>query len=325
MRAQLLGLSVILGLLASCAGASSGAPSREALIDEFLDKSYLRQEVTRQHEKMALLQSGRVIRPGSEAEAKLERELEETIRVESMVALMHTYLSKERIEIVEQLMEWLQTPLAQRMLALAAQPFDYAAFTTYQVRKDEPVYQLISRLDKATHTTEFAIEDEMEKAMRRGTLVLGNKNYKVPYEYKLRLLTDEYRAQLLRKQAFIYRTASGPDLQGYVEFLESPLGQTYVSLRRNTLVAANSKVQTVWVKMATLETQPQTQSGSGYVSITEKQMLESKYNGEKARSLSFQRLLANEERRTADLDAQIKRISEELKTLREQCPQHNLP
>ena len=324
MRAQLLGLSVILGLLASCAAASSGAPSREALINEFLDKSYLRQEVTRQHEKMALLQSGRVIRPGSEAEAKLERELEEAIRVESMVALMHTYLSKERIEIVEQLMEWLRTPLAQRMLALAAQPFDYAAFTTYQVRKDEPVYQLISRLDKATHTTEFSIEDDMEKAKSRGIL-LGNKDYKVPSEYKLSLLTDEYRVKSLRKQAFIYRTASGPDLQGYVEFLESPLGQTYVSLRRNTLVAANSKVQTVWVKMATLDTQPQTQSGSGYVSITEKQMLESKYNGEKARSLNFQRLLANEERRTGDLDAQIKRISEELKTLREQCPQHNLP
>jgi uncharacterized protein YlxW (UPF0749 family) len=71
----------------------------------------------------------------------------------------------------------------------------------------------------------------------------------------------------------------------------------------------------------TLESQPQTQSGSAYVSITEKQLLESKYNAEKARSLNFQRLLANEERRTANLDAQIKHISAELKTLREQCPQ----
>jgi len=114
-------------------------------------------------------------------------------------------------------------------------------------------------------------------------------------------------------------------LQGYVEFLESPLRQTYVSLRRNTLVAVNSKVQTVWVKMATLKPQPQTQSGRGYGPITEKQLLESKYDAEKIRSLSFQRLLAREEKRTGDLEAQVKRISEELKTLREQCPQHNLP
>lgn len=324
MLARLLGLSVVLSLLASCSAVFSGSPSRESLIDEFLDKSYLRQEVTRQHEKMALLQSGRVIRPGSEAEAKLERELEKAIRLESMVALMHSYLSKERIEIVEQLVEWLRTPLAQRMLALAAEPFDYTAFTAYKVRKDEPLYQLIPRLDKATHTTELTIEDEMEKAKRRGQSCC-NKDYEVPSEYKLSLLTDEYQVQLLRKQAFLYRRASSRDLEGYVAFLESTLGQTYISLRRNALVVANSKVQTVWAKMMTPETQPQTQSGSGYVSITEKQMLESKYNAEKDRSLSFQRLLAMEEKRAGGLEAQVKRISEELKTLREQCPQRNLP
>lgn len=324
MLTHLLGLSVVLSLLASCSAVPYGSPSREALIDEFLDKSYLRQEVARQHEKMALLQSGRVIRPGSEAEAKLERELEEAIRLESMVALTHSYLSKERTEIVEQLVEWLRTPLAQRMLALAEEPFDYAAFIKYQVLNDELLYQFIPRLDKATHTTEFAIENDMEKAKTLGTL-MSRKDYNVPSEYKLSLLTDEYQAKLLRKQAFIYRTASGPDLQSYLAFLESPLGQTYVSLRRHTLVAANSKVQTVWAKMMTLETQPQTQGGSGYVSITEKQMLESKYNAEKARSLNFQRLLAMEEKRAGNLEAQVKRIAEELKTLREQCPQHNLP
>ena len=58
-------------------------------------------------------------------------------------------------------------------------------------------------------------------------------------------------AEHLRKQAFMYRTASSHDLQGYVPFLESPLGQNYISFRRNALVAANSKLRAVWGKMAT--------------------------------------------------------------------------
>lgn len=200
-----------------------------------------------------------------------------------------------------------------------AEPLDYAAFSRYQVPNDEPRNQLISRFEKATHTTEFAVEDRMEKDKRLVTL-MSRADYQAPSAHMLSLLADEYRPQLLRRQAFIYRTASARDLQGYVEFLESPLGQTYVSLRRNALVAANSKVQAVWAKMAAPD-QPQTPSGSGY----EKQLLESKYNAEKARSLNFQRLLAMEEKRAGSLEAQVKRISEELKTVREQCPQHNLP
>ena len=59
--------------------------------------------------------------------------------------------------------------------------------------------------------------------------------------------------------------------------------------------------------------------------MTETQVLEQKYNAEKARSLNFQRLLAMEEKHTGGLEAQVKRLSEDLKKLREQCPQQNLP
>jgi cell division protein FtsB len=41
-------------------------------------------------------------------------------------------------------------------------------------------------------------------------------------------------------------------------------------------------------------------------------VLEEKYNAEKARSLNFQRLLAQEERRTAELDNEVKRTKREL-------------
>jgi LysM repeat protein len=41
-------------------------------------------------------------------------------------------------------------------------------------------------------------------------------------------------------------------------------------------------------------------------------VLEEKYNAEKARSLNFQRLLAQEERRTAELDSEVKRNKHEL-------------
>ena len=41
-------------------------------------------------------------------------------------------------------------------------------------------------------------------------------------------------------------------------------------------------------------------------------VLEEKYNAEKARSLNFQRLLAQEERRTAELDSEVKHTKREL-------------
>ena len=41
-------------------------------------------------------------------------------------------------------------------------------------------------------------------------------------------------------------------------------------------------------------------------------VLEEKYNAEKMRSLNFQRLLAQEERRTAELDSEVKRTKQEL-------------
>lgn len=52
---------------------------------------------------------------------------------------------------------------------------------------------------------------------------------------------------------------------------------------------------------------------------SEKQVSLSEFKSERARSLNFQRLLAQEERRTGALDAQLKRMEEELKSLREQC------
>src|SRR6185436_19766643 len=41
-------------------------------------------------------------------------------------------------------------------------------------------------------------------------------------------------------------------------------------------------------------------------------VLEEKYNAEKARSLNFQRLLAQEEKRTAELDSEVRRTKNEL-------------
>ncbi len=41
-------------------------------------------------------------------------------------------------------------------------------------------------------------------------------------------------------------------------------------------------------------------------------VLEEKYNAEKARSLNFQRLLAQEEKRTAELDSEVKRTKKEM-------------
>jgi hypothetical protein len=189
---------------------------------------------------------------GSEADTKalaLNREVEEALRPESTVPLMQDYLRTQRPETLEHLLEWLRTPLAQRMLTLAVQPFDYSGFNTYQVPKQGLLLDLIPRLDKATHTSELAIEDTTERTKFLAPLFTG-KEQAPRSDSKLSPMIEQFlRAQLLRKQAFIYRAASDQDLQRYIEFLESPLGQTYVTVRRNTLVAAHSKAQTVMVKI----------------------------------------------------------------------------
>lgn len=51
---------------------------------------------------------------------------------------------------------------------------------------------------------------------------------------------------------------------------------------------------------------------SGGLSLSGCVVLEEKYNAEKARSLNFQRLLAQEEKRTAELDSEVKRTKKEL-------------
>jgi len=50
----------------------------------------------------------------------------------------------------------------------------------------------------------------------------------------------------------------------------------------------------------------------GTMSLSGCVVLEEKYNAEKARSLNFQRLLAQEEKRTAELDSEAKRTKKEL-------------
>ena len=65
MRGHLLGCSVVLGVLVSCSSIPSGSPTHEAIIDEFVDKSYLRQEVTQQSVESAQPQVAKVAQPGS--------------------------------------------------------------------------------------------------------------------------------------------------------------------------------------------------------------------------------------------------------------------
>jgi len=250
MRAYLLGLSLVVGVLASCSSVPSGSQSRDSLIEEFLDRSYLRQEVTQQYEQLVQLQSSKVAQTASEAEGlAFSREVVEALRPESVVPLMQDYVRTQRAETLEHLLEWLRTPLAHRMLALAAEPFDYGGFNTYQVPKDELRYELIPRLDKATHTSEWAIADISERTKVLLPLFEGNKQA-AQWDGKLSPMIEQFaHAQSMRKLSFIYRTVSGQDLQHYVEFLESSLGQTYVAIRRNALVAANSNAQTVMAKL----------------------------------------------------------------------------
>jgi hypothetical protein len=252
MRGHLLVCCIGVSLLASCSTTPAPSPGRDALIDEFLERSYLHQEAVQASQQYAQQQNAKRAPHTSEADLKgraFNRELEEALRPESTVPLMRDYLRSQRAETLEHMLVWLRNPLAQRMLTLAAQPFDYAGFNSYQVPKNELRYELIPRLDKATHTSELAIEDTTEKTKLLGPILM-KKGESVPSDYKLAPMIAQFlQAQLLRKQAFIYQKASDQDLKQYVEFLESPLGQTYVAIRRNALVAAHSKAQAVMAKL----------------------------------------------------------------------------
>lgn len=256
MRGHLLACGVALGLLASCSSIPSKTPEREALVDEFLERSYLQQETMDEFKQMISRQSATVAPPKSEAAAKgraISQEMEEALRPETTVPLMRDYLYTQRAETLERLLEWLRTPLAQRMLALAAQPFNYEGFNNYQAQKDGPRLELIPRLDKASHTSELAIEDNAERTKLLES-VLAEKQQAARYDGKVSPMFEQViRAQHLRRQAFTYRSVSDQDLREYIEFLESPLGQTYVVVRRNALVAGHSKVQAVLAKLLTLK------------------------------------------------------------------------
>lgn len=256
MRGHLWGCSITLCLLASCSSFPSGSPEQGARVDEFIDRSYLHQELMQVSNQMTQLQSAKVAPTVSEAESKglaLSREIGEALRPESTMPLMRDYLRTQRPETLERLLEWLRTPLTQRMLTFAAQPFDYGGFNTYQVPKDGPRQNLIPRLDKATHTSDLAIEETIERTKILGPF-FAEKQQAAQSDGKLSPMIEQFvRAQHLRKQAFIYRSASDQDLQQYIEFLESPLGQTYVMVRRNALVAAHSKAQAVMAKLMTVK------------------------------------------------------------------------
>jgi hypothetical protein len=244
--------SVTLGLLVSCSSAPSQSQSRDALINEFIERSFLREELIQYSTPIAEAKNAKVNKVGSAAEPQgiaFNREIEEALRPDITISLAQEYLHTQRAEVLERLLEWLRTPIAQYMVALSVQPFDYTDFNTYQVPKDDIRYDLIPRLDKATHTSELIIQESTDRAKMLGPILMG-KERTVPSDYKLSPQIAQFlRAQLLRKQAFIYRQASNQDLKQYVEFLESPLGQVYVAFRRNALVAAHSKAKTVMAKL----------------------------------------------------------------------------
>ena len=255
MRGHVVGWIVTLGVLASCASVPSQSADRDALIDEFLKRSYLHQEAIQASQQYGERLKSNTASPTSEAGEKsraLSQEMEEALRPESTVPLMRDYLRTQRAETLELLLKWLRTPLAERMLALAALPFDYSGFNSYQVPKNQLRNELIPRLDKATHESELLIQEAAERT-KLFAAALGDKSLAAQSNGKMPTMIEQFlRNQQLRKESFIFRSASDQELQGYVEYLESPLGQVYVVTRRNALAAGNSKAQTVMAKFQDL-------------------------------------------------------------------------
>ena len=255
MRGHFFGCALALIALVSCNSIPSGSPHQEGLINEFLDGSFLRQELTQLSAQTAQASNTKVAKAGSEAEAKglaFNREIEEALRPETTVPLTQAYLRSQHTETLEAILQWLRTPLAERMLVLSAQPFDYNGFNTYQVEKTGLRLDLIPRLDKATHTSEWQIEDTAQRAKVFQSL-LEEKGKAAQSDGKLDPMIEHFvRTQSLRKLAFVYRTASDLDLQQYIDFLESTVGQSYIMIRRNALAAGHSKAQTVLAKLPTL-------------------------------------------------------------------------
>jgi hypothetical protein len=184
--------------------------------------------------------------------------MEDALRPESTVPLMRDYLRTQRAETVELLVKWLRTPLAERMLGLAALPFDYSAFNSYEVPKNEHRNELIPRLDKATHESDFLIQEAAQKT-KLFAAALGEKSLSAKSDGKVAPMIEQFiRNQQLRKESFIFRSASDQELQGYVEYLESPHGQVYVVTRRNALAAGHRKAQTVMAKFQQLVSEAST-------------------------------------------------------------------
>ena len=255
MSEYFFGCALALSVLVSCSSIPSGSPHQEELINEFLDRSYLRQELTQLSLQSAKVSNTKIAKTGSDAEAKnlgFNQEIEKALRPETTVPLTQAYLRSQPIETLEAILQWLRTPLAERMLALSAQPFDYNGFNTYQVERTGLRLDLIPRLDKTTHTSEWQIEDTAQRT-KMFQSVWEEKRKAAKPNGKLDPMIEQFvRTQSLRKLAFIYHTANDQDLQQYIDFLESPVGQSYVMIHRNALAAGHSKAQTVLAKLPTM-------------------------------------------------------------------------
>ena len=332
----------------------NGAVGTETLIEEFLQLSMLKEEA-----RIYNIFQGNQDQP-AESGKKVDTEareavgtLQDVFRSENILSYMKGYLRRELLNgSTPELMAWLQSSLTQKMVELGHRDINPVEFDSYSksLKVSPPAAErvaLLKRLDIAAGMSESVLRQSMNVGQLLGGGMVEPMNLEQVNRFKEWGKTSLFPGigqNVFQQNLFIYRTISDEELIRHVEFLESPLGTWYCKVltgarefaaakARQQLHEANMKMRPQSPGQVNTPTLTLASESEAEVLLQQQQLLERRHEAEKARSLNFQRLLAQEERRAGGLDAELKRIkkdysdiearsrelSAELQTLREHC------
>jgi hypothetical protein len=160
-------------------------------------------------------------------------------------------------ELAREVLDWLLSPLGQKITALesiqfSAKTFQDLAVFSRQLQSDPPPqnrYSLLRRLDAATGASEKNVEVVLAILVQTATAMQGalSRGEKISVEEMRRQLA--FRRPQLEENAkkttevslvYLYQTLTDKELERYVSFSESETGKAYHKLAFEALMAALS-------------------------------------------------------------------------------------
>ncbi|ARU58772.1 multipass membrane protein [Oleiphilus messinensis] len=182
--------------------------------------------------------------------------IERTIDVDDLGSQVKQHLnSKLSSEHVDSILAWLMSPLGQKVVKLETTAATMAGFeemsaqtvTLQKQYKGTPREKLFENFDRATRTTEAALETAMAVQLALvGAFADAGQGAGMPDYAMLTEMVEANRfmtrgligQQVFTNYLYTYRTLNDDELKRYIRFAESPAGLRYFSALNEALRSA---------------------------------------------------------------------------------------